>query len=57
MIGIIILFIALGLGCGLWGEFSEQRRLGRAAAVMRGTSITAGDSSDTAQERKERRHV
>lgn len=29
MIGIIILFIALGLGCGLWGEFAEQRRLKR----------------------------
>lgn len=35
MIGIIILFIALGLGCGLWAEVSEQRRLGRAACALR----------------------
>ncbi|WP_277424316.1 hypothetical protein [Desulfovibrio sp. ZJ200] len=31
MTGIIILFIALGLGCGLWEQFSEWRRLSRLA--------------------------
>lgn len=40
----------LGLGLGLWDEFSEQRRLGRAAAVMRGASITDEDSNDMARD-------
>lgn len=31
MITALAIFAAVGLGLGLWGEFSEQRRLGRMA--------------------------
>lgn len=57
MIGIILLFIALGLGLGLWEQAREWSRLGRAAAAMRGTSITDGNNNHMPQECKERRHV
>lgn len=54
MITFLAVMAAIGLACGLWQEFSEQRRLRRAAAVMRGTSITDGDSSGMARALKEK---
>ncbi|WP_035061051.1 hypothetical protein [Desulfovibrio sp. 6_1_46AFAA] len=50
MITFLAVMAAIGLACGLWQEFSEQRRLRRAAAVTRGTSITDGDSSGMARD-------
>ncbi len=31
MITFLVIFAALGVALGLWGEFAEQRRLGRMA--------------------------
>lgn len=39
----------VGLVYGFWEAFSEQRRLSRAAAVRRDTSLTDGDSNAMAR--------
>lgn len=35
MITALAIFAAVGVGLGLWGEFSEQRRLGRMARACK----------------------
>lgn len=53
MLIIFIVFVVYGL----WEQAREWSRLGRAAAAMRGTSITDGNNNHMPQECKERRHV